>query len=265
MSRVNLVLDEAELSDILLPHIRASFPGLTYEAIIKVSGSVSVDFDLGLSLINKVLEVGDGAQPPVEHPKNDIADVKKKPGRPATKEKTSISKKEFDKALAEIDASIEKQFSEGVDIRTVIVNVSRSHPELRKEAIAERIKKAHRIWLQDHPKTSEPIGIEKELDARIMELYPMHSTKEISDMLDEEGYILTPKEIMQRVKSIQLREIAVQAGTVVESQAMEKGRTWKDDSSLEPMVVHEKKDIDDFGSQGMGEQGVEIPDTGDGE
>lgn len=257
MSRVNLILDEAELSSILLPHIRASFPGLPYDATVKVVGTVSVDFDLGLSLINKIVEIKPDAIE-ISIPSNVVE--KKTRGRPpaATKEKTSISKKEFDEALIEIDANVVRRFPEGADLKSIILGVTASYPALRKGAIAERIEKAHRIWLQDHPATPEPIGLEKELDARIMELYPKHSTKEISDMLDEEGFIVTPKEIMQRVKAFQLKEIAKGAGKSIDHQLPDKGRSWKDDDDLKPLVEKDEElDTSDFGSQGMEADGVD--------
>lgn len=282
MSRINLVLDEAELSNILLPHIRASFPGLKNDAPIKVIGSVTVDFDLGLSLelvnriieseeslsakddLNQIFELSDAGMDVKEIGEKLKIDWKKVRGQLAgrasnktRKEKTSISKDEFDKALIEIDASVKKQFEDGTDIKTVILSVTKSYPALRKGAIAERIEKAHRIWLQDHPATSEPVGLEKELDTRIMEFYPKHSTKEISDMLDEEGFIVTPKEIMQRVKTFQLREIAKGAGKSIDPQLPDRGRSWKDDDDLKLLVEKdEEPDTSDFGSQGMELDGV---------
>jgi len=56
------------------------------------------------------------------------------------------------------------------------------------------------------------------LDDRILEMYSRRTCKEISAEFEREGIELTPKEISQKIKKIQLRQIGMKAGQTVELQ-----------------------------------------------
>jgi transposase-like protein len=128
------------------------------------------------------------------------------------------------------------------------------------------IKPSKDIVFESPPKVefvdaSVPSPLANELDSRIMELYKTTNPKQISEILDTEGFDLTPLEITKRIKTIQLRDIVKRTGFTksIDPQLPDKGRNWHDDKDLEKHVdLKDAQDVDDFGQQGIEAQGVEI-------
>jgi transposase-like protein len=104
-------------------------------------------------------------------------------------------------------------------------------------------------------------GLGEELNARIMELYKTTNAKEISEILDAEGFFLTPKEVNQRIRTIQLREIALKTGATksIDPPLPDKGRDWKNDEDISERHIPDpdEHDTSDFGQQGIEAMGVE--------
>ena len=78
-------------------------------------------------------------------------------------------------------------------------------------------------------------------------------------ILDSEGFVVDAKDISRRMKAIQLKEIAQKAGKSIEEKLPDRGRDWKQDDDLKTdMDLSSRHDLEDFGSQGLEEEGVDL-------
>jgi hypothetical protein len=174
-------------------------------------------------------------------------------GQLAVTQRKKNDKEEMQDLLSELDKKAEKQFSEGKNVNDIIEEAIADHPTFRATSIKERIIKTFRN------RTASKPSLEDELGDRIMELYSTATVPEIIAILDGEGFVVTAKEIGHRVKAYQLKEIARKAGKSIEEKLPDRGRDWKQDDDLKTdMDLSSRHDLEDFGSQGLEEDGVDI-------